>query len=185
MRILATCKEPESSMGPAGGADEHAYGRVGRFRRRLAQGVRSSLWIDRGQAHNKGTHLPYLLICTFLVFTPFLLQCEFSAHQSVTLFSFKLPTICMSQRLFGVACPGCGLTRSFVLLAHGHFRASWEIHHLGIPLYLFFGYQIVYRSYCLRHLDKPIPKRWLDLQNLLPSVLIILLLGNWIAGLWS
>ena len=42
-----------------------------------------------------------------------------------------LPELCGSQRWFGADCPGCGLTRSFVLSAQGRWPEAWQIHPAG------------------------------------------------------
>ena len=43
----------------------------------------------------------------------------------------NLPSICPFFNLTGTPCPGCGLTRSFVCLAHGHLFESLRWHPLG------------------------------------------------------
>jgi hypothetical protein len=42
------------------------------------------------------------------------------------------PVICPFRRLTGLPCPGCGLTRSWVYLAHGWWRESLAAHPFGI-----------------------------------------------------
>ncbi len=46
-----------------------------------------------------------------------------------------LPSICLFYHLTGLPCPGCGLTRSFVCLGHGHWRESLHWHPLGLVIY--------------------------------------------------
>ena len=46
-----------------------------------------------------------------------------------------LPSVCLFYHLTGLPCPGCGLTRSFVCLGHGHLRESLHWHPLGIVIY--------------------------------------------------
>ncbi|MFN7971584.1 MAG: DUF2752 domain-containing protein [Acidobacteriota bacterium] len=59
------------------------------------------------------------------------------------LLSFALPpdgirgSLCWFQRSTHLPCPGCGLTRSFASLAHGHLGASLGYHPLGVLLYPF------------------------------------------------
>jgi hypothetical protein len=47
-----------------------------------------------------------------------------------------LPSICPFYTLTGLPCPGCGLTRSFVCLAHGRFAESFHWHPLGPILFV-------------------------------------------------
>ncbi len=46
-----------------------------------------------------------------------------------------LPSLCPFHNVTGVPCPGCGLTRSFVCLAHGQIAAAFEFHPLGPLLF--------------------------------------------------
>jgi len=43
---------------------------------------------------------------------------------------FKLP-ICPTATFFGIPCPGCGLTRATLALAHGHLGAAVALHPLA------------------------------------------------------
>ena len=47
-----------------------------------------------------------------------------------------LPSVCLFYYLTGLPCPGCGLTRSFVLLGHGHIWESLHWHPLGPAIFL-------------------------------------------------
>ena len=92
--------------------------------------------------------------------------------------NWPLPPSCASRAVFGVSCPGCGLTRSFVYLAHGEWRASLEMHRLGWLLALAVAFQLPYRLAALwGGMDRP-------LGSLAPTVfswtLIFLLLANWV-----
>ncbi len=42
------------------------------------------------------------------------------------------PVICPFRRLTGLPCPGCGLTRSWVYLAHGQWSDSLSAHPFGV-----------------------------------------------------
>ena len=42
---------------------------------------------------------------------------------------FELP-MCPTASLFGVPCPGCGLTRATVALLHGDVVGAWRLHPL-------------------------------------------------------
>jgi hypothetical protein len=91
-----------------------------------------------------------------------------------------LPPTCFSREALGIPCPGCGLTRSFVHLAHGHWRESWDSHHVGWLLALATVAQIPYRLCAVRCPDRPIlPVR---AAKAFGGVLITLLIANWTVG---
>ncbi len=39
--------------------------------------------------------------------------------------------LCPSRELLGLPCPGCGLTRSILLILRGHFVESWQLQPFG------------------------------------------------------
>ncbi len=45
-------------------------------------------------------------------------------------------SICAFHNVFGLPCPGCGLTRSFVSMGHGLFMESYRWHPLGPVLFV-------------------------------------------------
>lgn len=47
-----------------------------------------------------------------------------------------LPSICPFNNLTGLPCPGCGLTRGFVCLAHGRFVEALHWHPLSPFIFL-------------------------------------------------
>lgn len=53
-----------------------------------------------------------------------------------------IPEICTLHTRFGVDCPGCGLTRSFIHLAHGNLRAAWTLNPVGLLMFAFVASQI-------------------------------------------
>jgi hypothetical protein len=111
---------------------------------------------------------------------------EVHADQRVALSflpAWPFPETCMSRKLFHVSCPGCGLTRSFIYLAHGDWMASWNMHRLGWLLALAVVAQIPYRIYALASgrpapLGKSAPKAF-------GMLLITLLIVNWVANMIS
>lgn len=57
-----------------------------------------------------------------------------------------LPELCTFKRTSGVDCPGCGMTRSFISLAHGDFLRAWHLNPGGPPLFATLAFQIPYRA---------------------------------------
>ena len=46
----------------------------------------------------------------------------------ILIFQMAFHTICPMQLFFGLPCPGCGLTRAFILAAGGHFVRAYYMH---------------------------------------------------------
>ena len=91
---------------------------------------------------------------------------------------YPLPSTCMSYAWFGVKCPGCGLTRSVVQLAHGNWWESCRYHRLGWLMAAAILLQFPYRMLGLWNggptfLGHRIP-------TLFGYLIIFLLIGNWL-----
>jgi hypothetical protein len=96
---------------------------------------------------------------------------------------WPFPEVCQSKRLLGWDCPGCGLTRSFVHLAHGDVTASLAVHPVGWLVALFVAAQIPYRLWALRdRRGAPLGER---LPWIIAVTLVAVLLASWLARLLS
>ena len=60
--------------------------------------------------------------------------------------SVALPEVCTAKRVFGVPCPGCGLTRSFISISHGQFGRAWGFNPASFLLYPFVFVQIPWHA---------------------------------------
>jgi hypothetical protein len=97
------------------------------------------------------------------------------------LHGWPIPELCQSKALFGIDCPGCGLTRSFIYLAHGDVAASYQRHRLGWLLAIVVLLQIPYRVWAIRSGSAaPLGTRlpWVGMW-----IVVLLLMANWIAKL--
>ena len=124
-------------------------------------------------------HRFYLWLAVVVVMLAFLLTVR--SDQRVALRPLPrivLPESCQSRIWFGMDCPGCGLTRSFIHLAHGDWASSLRIHRAGWILAIATLLQIPYRLHALfgsgRWLLSPIATK--AVQWGLISVLIL----NWL-----
>ncbi|MEC7500282.1 MAG: DUF2752 domain-containing protein [Planctomycetota bacterium] len=57
-----------------------------------------------------------------------------------------LPGLCSWKNLIGIECPGCGLTRCFVEIGHGHWSNAWRYNPAGFLLFSIVLYQIPFRG---------------------------------------
>ena len=92
---------------------------------------------------------------------------------------WPFPEVCQSKRMLGWECPGCGLTRSFIHLAHGNVHASLAVHPLGWLIALFVAAQIPYRLWAMRTPGSaPLGEKF---PWVLAGTLVVLLIANWLA----
>ena len=56
--------------------------------------------------------------------------------------SQPLPETCVTYSRLGIDCPGCGLTRTFVHMAHAQFAEAWGLSPVGTLIFLFACLQI-------------------------------------------
>ncbi len=97
-----------------------------------------------------------------------------------------LPEICLARWQFGVNCPGCGLTRSFISLAHGDVAGAWSFNPAGVLWFAAFLWQIPYRGYQLRRLSQGKPALCVS-RRLASTCYIALgaaLIAQWVARLF-
>jgi len=87
---------------------------------------------ERDKAVSVRHHRWMLLWSAVIVLLAFVLRVRNEERvYFVGLPDYPLPPSCVSYMCFGVRCPGCGLTRSFVYLAQGDWESSWQQHRLG------------------------------------------------------
>jgi Protein of unknown function (DUF2752) len=55
------------------------------------------------------------------------------------------PVLCPFRRLTGLPCPGCGMTRSFVALAHGDIGSAFAYNRLGPLLMAIFVLAVAWK----------------------------------------
>lgn len=89
-----------------------------------------------------------------------------------------LPEVCASKVYFGVDCPGCGLTRSFISLARGDIWRAWSLNRFSWLLAVALLAQFPYRVWSLWMLEQSsVPtatwRDWIGFS------LVALLLANW------
>jgi Protein of unknown function (DUF2752) len=137
-----------------------------------------------GSATRFRAHRDMIVVALAVVMATFAL--EVTSDQRVALRFLPgaaLPETCGSRSLLGVDCPGCGLTRSFVHLAHGRWKASWNVHRVGWLMALAVILQFPYRILALRSADgMPMGT---STPKLFGTLLIVVLVLNWLMDLIS
>lgn len=67
----------------------------------------------------------------------------------VTIFGQPVPMMCSFRRMTGYGCPGCGMTRSMVFMAHAQVLDAFRMNPAGPPLFAFLAAQIPWQSWKL------------------------------------
>ncbi len=89
-----------------------------------------------------------------------------------------LPPLCPLKSWSGLECPGCGLTRSWVALAHLQVAESWAYHRLGIALFVANAYQLIYRPMMIIKGGET-PTKLSKIHTWIGRALIAALISNW------
>ncbi len=129
-------------------------------------------------------HWEVLVLSTLVILASAILDNRADGRVApIGLSRWPLPPLCWSKELLGVSCPGCGLTRSFVHIAHGRFATAFLTHRLGPLLFAIVLLQIPYRAAALRHTSPRHSPLWTTLPHFTSLALIVLLIANWLLGI--
>lgn len=130
----------------------------------------------------KQRHVEMLAVAAIVFVSSVLLEVRADGRLAPAGFSqWPLPEVCPSKLLFGQRCPGCGLTHSFVALAHGDVPGSLAAHRVGWILFAALALQIPYRAAALRRPERPLLSD--RAANGIAFSLIAILIGSWLADL--
>lgn len=138
---------------------------------------------DRDIARRRERHWTMLIVATVVVILSVALQVRNDQRVELRICpGFPMPEMCITRQWFNCECPGCGLTRSFIFLAHGDWKTSLSMHRIGWLMALAIIAQFPYRWISLQipaQARTPLWAKWFGI------LLIVLLLGNWLFNLIS
>ncbi len=80
-------------------------------------------------------HRIILGMSAFVLVVSALLSIAEDGRIKAPLVDATLPGTCMTKNWFHIDCPGCGLTRCFVSMAHGDYSDAWGLHPMGTILF--------------------------------------------------
>ena len=129
---------------------------------------------------NRSYHRILLGFSLAVLAASFLLQLPGDTQVELPLVSVQLPSICMWRNSLGVDCPGCGLTRSFICLAHGQPAEAWYYNPAGWLLFAVIVAQIPYRGVQLRRLAHGREEWTSRLLNWTIWIMVIAIFAQWL-----
>lgn len=93
-----------------------------------------------------------------------------------------LPKLCLFRNITGIACPGCGMTRSLIATGHLHFQDALTFHPLGPPvLVLLIVYVMMSMMRLLSH--RTVPTAYRQIPNVIPILLTLTFTIVWLVRL--
>ena len=98
-------------------------------------------------------------------------------------FGLEWPMHCLLNSVFGVKCAFCGMTRSFVAVAHGDLTAALRYHFLGPVLFGFIVFQIPYRIWALAISPRQVNIKIRKAHNYFVVIILAAILVNWLTYL--
>jgi len=150
----------------------------------LHQDAESSLapveLVQAGESGLLGLHVIFFCMSLAVIGMSFLMQAQGQSSVYLPGSSHALPELCMAKRVFGVPCPGCGLTRSFVSISHGQFSRAWAFNPTSFLLYPFVFVQIPWHAMQFWLIRKRGYGAHLPHIHFLPIVIAIILLVQWL-----
>jgi hypothetical protein len=90
-----------------------------------------------------------------------------------------IPHFCLLQRLLGIPCPGCGISRSLLAAAHFDFSAAWNFNPAGIPIWFFLIFEIAARTLIVCRDDLAV-----DFQRTFAGFEKVLIVSLWLVWFW-
>ena len=128
-------------------------------------------------------HLLFLGMATIVLLMSFLMRYEEGTRVFLPGIQSAIPSICSSRLLFGINCPGCGLTRAFIAISHGQFQAAWNFNPASFAVYAFVAVQIPWHLMQLWRFSRHRPPIEHAVVYLAPIGLVIVLFVNWLLRL--
>ena len=131
--------------------------------------------------HNAATNHWTLLVLSIVILL-LSLTLDVPAERRVVIpgLNMALPELCTFRQFTGQDCPGCGLTRCFISMAHCDLPRAWHFHPVGVFFFFIVLTQIPFRIYQLTRLRRglrPLSHRSLEL---FPAVVLLAFCTRWI-----
>jgi len=122
-------------------------------------------------------------LCWLVLITSLILKPE--GTSGIKLFGKDIPSVCLFYNLTGYPDLGCGLTRSFVNMAHFHLKDAFYSHFLGPAVFVGFLFAGAYLTYRILGGRKKLKISMSALPAIAITVLIMLAaIAAWIVKLY-
>jgi hypothetical protein len=94
---------------------------------------------------------------------------------------YNLPGACTFKAIFGIDCPTCGMTRSFISISRFSFKEAYKYNPIGFLAYILILFQIPYRIFLIVSKVDVKKIKWLEISLLAyVCIFFVALAINWI-----
>lgn len=128
-------------------------------------------------------HVIFLTMSATILLLSFVMKFDGVDAVSLPGFSSPLPEACGSKIYFGLSCPGCGLTRSFISISQGKLSEAWRLNPASFFVYAFVAIQIPWQCFQIwriRQGKQIVESSWVFLPLLVSAVALVI---QWIVKL--
>lgn len=121
-----------------------------------------------------------LIMSTIIVILSFTMTVRDGTQVLIPGTNQPLPGLCAFRNWFNWDCPGCGMTRAFISMAHGKFSLAWAYNPTSLLFFPMVVIQIPFRSWLIWLSKKGRPQPNLGRWGLAPLFLLMfVMLGQW------
>lgn len=131
--------------------------------------------VPRSHVPDLALHRVFFWMSFVVVFLAVVLTVRGEEEVVVPLLDWPLPGTCTYKTALGIDCPGCGLTRCFISMAHGDLGRAWHFNPAGIFFFLLVASQIPFRGTQLWRLRRGRPE--INLGYFRYALLVLALVG--------
>ena len=101
-------------------------------------------------------------------------------HVFLPRISVPLPELCMTKSMLGIPCPGCGMTRGFISIAHGQWTRAWAFNPASFLMFAFVVGQIPWRFLQVMRILKKQPEQNANFFVVPVLLMVVLLFAQWL-----
>jgi cytochrome b561 len=128
-------------------------------------------------------HWTLLLLASAVMILTFIMQREGQSVVNFPFTNYPLPQLCSMKRTYGIDCPGCGLTRSFLSIGRFQFAQAMHFNPAGIFVFGLIAVQIPWRITQLARIRKGLPQLQADWFLWYLGICVVVMVGQWLVRL--
>lgn len=128
-------------------------------------------------------HTGVLIVSVIVLLLSATMSVQGTTQVSLPSMSAPLPELCLTRRMLKLPCPGCGMTRAFISIGHGHWTDAWNFNPVSFIAYLVVVAQIPWRIMQLVRVRRGVPDKEPVFLNAFLVVFVVLLLSQWLIRL--